>query len=192
MTEIKLAKVELNSEPVARFSKVMLIAFIVVGLILSGSLLSWAVGHKLANVEFFGASEVTAELRERQLACLAKNIYYEAGSEPFEGKVAVAQVTLNRAASGKFPNDICKVIYEKNIVYEKVICQFSWVCERETLVRPVNNDAYDESMTVAKKVLLEEFRLPSLHEAMYFHGDYINPNWNRTKVAKIGRHIFYK
>ena len=39
--------------------------------------------------------------------CLAKNIYHEAGKEPFEGKVAVAQVTMNRAASGQFPEDIC-------------------------------------------------------------------------------------
>jgi spore germination cell wall hydrolase CwlJ-like protein len=47
-------------------------------------------------------------------------------------------------------------------------------------------------MEVAKKVLLEGFRLPSLEKAMYFHGDYINPGWKRERVAKIGNHIFYK
>jgi spore germination cell wall hydrolase CwlJ-like protein len=47
-------------------------------------------------------------------------------------------------------------------------------------------------MEVAKKVLLEGFELPGLKDAMYFHGDYINPGWKREKVAKIGRHIFYK
>jgi spore germination cell wall hydrolase CwlJ-like protein len=47
-------------------------------------------------------------------------------------------------------------------------------------------------MEVAKKVLLEGFRLPILTEAMYYHADYVNPNWRREKIAKIGRHIFYR
>jgi spore germination cell wall hydrolase CwlJ-like protein len=38
-------------------------------------------------------SPVTAQMRQAQLDCLARNIYHEAGYEPFEGKVAVAQVT---------------------------------------------------------------------------------------------------
>ena len=46
-------------------------------------------------------------------------------------------------------------------------------------------------MEVAKKVLLENFRLPSLHKAMYYHADYVNPNWNLPKINQIGRHIFY-
>lgn len=156
------------------------------------SLFQWAVSNKLANTEVAGTSQITAEFRERQLGCLAKNIYHEAGGEPFEGKVAVAQVTMNRVNSGQFPNDVCKTIYQKNVIYEKVICQFSWVCDRETKFRAVNNASYDESMIAAQKVLLEDFRLPSLKDAMYFHGDYINPGWKREKVAKIGRHIFYK
>ena len=56
------------------------------------------------------ASPITAQMRQTQLDCLARNIYHEAGSEPFEGKVAVAQVTINRAESGQFPSDICKVV----------------------------------------------------------------------------------
>jgi spore germination cell wall hydrolase CwlJ-like protein len=137
-------------------------------------------------------SPVTAEMRQRQLDCLARNIYHEAGYEPFEGKVAVAQVTLNRVESGHFPSDICRVVYQKNIVYEKVLCQFSWYCEQASTKKPMNGPVYIESMEVAKKVLLEGFRLPSVKDALYFHGDYINPGWKRERVAKIGRHIFYK
>jgi spore germination cell wall hydrolase CwlJ-like protein len=48
-------------------------------------------------------------------------------------------------------------------------------------------------MEVAKKVLLEGFRLPSLKEALYFHADYVNPRWpNMIKLNQIGNHIFYK
>ena len=155
-------------------------------------LLSWAVNTKLANSFVDKTNDVTAEFREHQLACLAKNVYHEAGSEPFEGKVAVAQVTINRAESSQFPGDICKVVYQKNIVYEKVFCQFSWYCENPgASLKPMNGPVYTESMEVAKKVLLEGFRLPDLKNALYFHGDYVQPGWNKKPVAKIGHHIFY-
>ena len=134
---------------------------------------------------------VTAATRERQLQCLARNIYHEAGYEPFEGKVAVAQVTINRANSGQFPNDICAVVYQKSVIYEKVVCQFSWYCEQPTRMKPVHADAYNESYAVAKKVLLENFRLDGLKRAMYYHADYVNPRWGKEKIAKIGHHIFY-
>jgi N-acetylmuramoyl-L-alanine amidase len=137
-------------------------------------------------------NSITAEVRNKQLDCLARNIYYEAGGEPFEGKVAVAQVTVNRAASGQFPNDICRVVYQKNIVYDKVLCQFSWYCEGPARVPPKHAAAYKESETVARQVLLEGFRLPSLKHALYFHATHINPKWNKEKVAVIGGHIFYK
>jgi hypothetical protein len=137
------------------------------------------------------ASPITAQMRQTQLDCLARNIYHEAGSEPFEGKVAVAQVTINRTESGDFPSDICKVVYQKNVVYQKVLCQFSWYCEGPSAMKPMNGPVYTESMEVAKKVLLEGFRLPDLKNALYFHGDYIQPGWNKKPVAKIGHHIFY-
>lgn len=191
MTTTTLATVDRNAELALMFGRVFMIALMLIGIYASGSLLKWAVTNKLDN-QAVVASDVTTEMRERQLACLAKNIYHEAGYEPFEGKVAVAQVTLNRTASGQFPGDVCQTIYQKNVVYSKVICQFSWACDRDTGVRPINKAAYNESMEVAKKVLLEGFRLPSLAGALYYHADYINPGWNRKQIAHIGHHIFYR
>ena len=136
---------------------------------------------------------VTMAQREKELECLAKNIYYEAGIEPFEGKVAVAQVTINRTKSPHFPKDICGVVYEKNIIYNKVICQFSWYCESHTKVKPIHAATYKESEAVAKKVLLEGYRLSIISEdVLYYHADYVNPRWKKQRVAKIGKHIFYK
>ena len=192
MTETILATVDRNTELAQMFSRVFMTILMLIGVYASGSLLKWAVTNKLDNINTLVSSDITAEMRERQLACLAKNIYHEAGNEPFEGKVAVAQVTLNRTKSGQFPEDVCQTIYQKNVVYEKVICQFSWACDRISTMRPINKAAYEESMNVAKKVLLEGFRLPSLTNALYYHADYINPKWNRTKIAHIGHHIFYR
>jgi len=138
------------------------------------------------------AEIVTVHDRERQLKCMADNIYYEAAMEPAEGKLAVAQVVMNRSESPDFPKDICQVIYQRNSFYQTVVCQFTWLCDGSVGRRPVQPQQYAESMEAAKKVLLEGFRLPSLKNALYYHADYVNPRWNKEQVAKIGRHIFYK
>jgi spore germination cell wall hydrolase CwlJ-like protein len=191
MTELTLDReqVQVDMKTVAHGFGILLM---IVALVLSVFMLKWVVVEKLDKYAPKESSQITTAMRERQLGCLSKNIYYEAGSEPFEGKVAVAQVTLNRVNSGQFPNDVCKTIYQKNVFYEKVVCQFSWACDRDSGTSPPNNANYRESQEVAKKVLLEEFRLPGLKEAMYYHADYINPGWKREKITKIGHHIFYK
>jgi spore germination cell wall hydrolase CwlJ-like protein len=127
----------------------------------------------------------------KQLDCLTRNIYWEAASEPFEGKVGVAQVTLNRVESGKFAPTVCGVVYQKNVFYEKVVCQFSWFCETTHKIRPIHKPLWKESEDVAKKVLLEGFRLPSLENALFYHADYVSPGWKLPRIEKIGRHIFY-
>jgi spore germination cell wall hydrolase CwlJ-like protein len=135
---------------------------------------------------------VSIKTRERQLECLAMNIYREAGHENFEGKVAVAQVTMNRASHPSFPKDVCAVVFQKSVVIDKVICQFSWYCDTAHKARPINQSAYNESMAVAKKVLLEGFRLDVMKEALYYHANYVNPQWNLEKIGTIGNHIFYR
>jgi len=163
------------------------------------SLVLWAVAQVcLQKLEYLkqnkiglDANYVTAAEKTKQLECLTKNIYWEAASEPFEGKVGVAQVIMNRVESGKFASSVCGVVYQKNVFYEKVVCQFSWYCESVSKVRPIHRELWKESEEVAKKVLLENFRLPSLKNALYYHADYVNPGWQKPKIDKIGRHIFY-
>ena len=135
---------------------------------------------------------VSIKTRERQLECLAMNIYREAGHENFEGKVAVAQVTMNRASHPSVPKDVCAVVFQKSVVIDRVICQFSWYCDTAHKARPINQSAYNESMAVAKKVLLEGFRLDVMKEALYYHANYVNPQWNLEKIGTIGNHIFYR
>jgi spore germination cell wall hydrolase CwlJ-like protein len=143
------------------------------------------------DVEAMPAGYVTASEKIKQLDCLTRNIYWEAASEPFEGKVAVAQVTMNRVQDGRFGDGVCGVVYQKNVIYEKLICQFSWVCETTHKIRPVYQPLWKESELVAKKVLLENFRLPGLNGALFYHADYVSPGWKLPKIDKIGRHIFY-
>ena len=115
--------------------------------------------------------------------CMAKNIYYEAGVEPVEGKFAVAQVTLNRLRTGQWGNSICSVVHAK--------AQFSWTLKKKAEPK---GKAWRESKYVAHDVLFKQLRMPALTTATYYHADYVNPKWNKTvvRLQQIGKHIFYQ
>lgn len=166
------------------------------GLVLVVALVGVVTNYKFGSMKDMiptqSKSYVTATSVDRTLDCLAMNIYREAGHESFEGKVAVAQVTLNRVDSPHFPKDVCSVIYQKNVVMEKVVCQFSWYCNGVLQKAKPNDEAYKESYIVAKKVLLEGFRLDGLKDALFYHAVYVRPNWPYQKIATIGNHIFYR
>ncbi len=123
----------------------------------------------------------------KQLACMAKNIYYEAAHEPFQGKIAVAVITMNRVKHTAFPDNVCDVVYERN----RRVCQFSWTCEKYKN-KKINHAMYMESIEAARQVMQGRASIDILDDALYYHADYVNPRWNKRKVAKIGRHIFYE
>jgi len=179
-----------------RVIKTTQITLLILGFLLVASLLVTVTKSKFsslrANMQQQDVVGITAADRTKQLECLTRNIYWEAASEPFEGKVAVAQVTMNRVVSGKFGSGVCGVVYQKNVFYEKVVCQFSWACETNHKIKPISPNKWAESEEVAKKVLLENFRLPGLTQAMYYHATYVNPGWRLQRVTQIGQHIFYK
>jgi spore germination cell wall hydrolase CwlJ-like protein len=124
----------------------------------------------------------TVKATKSELLCLAKNIYYEARGEPLQGKIAVAQVTLNRVTHRtQFESNICGVVYAKH--------QFSWTMEKH---REPRGPAWHEAQAIAKAVIIGTAHLPDF-KALYFHNLTVKPQWNRTKelVARIGNHIFY-
>ena len=137
--------------------------------------------------------EVGAEFNE-EVNCLAQNIYYEAAKEPYEGKLAVAQVTLNRVNSGKFAGTVCGVVKQKDKINGVMICQFSWFCNQAYMHIIRNQYQWEESVIAAKKALTEPVAHDGIYRsgAMYYHANYINPGWKLTKVAQIGNHIFYR
>ena len=128
----------------------------------------------------------------KQLNCLTENIYYEAGSESYEGKLAVAQVTLNRVNSGKFPTSICNVVGQKNVINGSLVCQFSWTCKKE-LQHP-NRYLWEECLYVARKALTNPYAHDILYKqnALYYHANYVSPGWHLMRIGQIGNHIFYK
>ena len=129
--------------------------------------------------------EKLLQVDSKELTCLTKNIFYEAPTESYEGKLAVATVTMNRVRTRGFPKTVCGVVYEKN----SRGCQFSWTCGPKTTFNP---RLYAEANTVAMQVLTRGARLVSIKNALYFHNTSVIPNWDFARpIKQIGNHIFY-
>jgi N-acetylmuramoyl-L-alanine amidase len=138
--------------------------------------------------------QVSAHQAEnRQLTCLALNVYHEARGEPAAGQYAVAAVTLNRVASSRYPNTICEVVYQQkwDRLRRRYVGAFSWT---EFDTRPsLKEKAWQQAWQVAESVYTQD-QLPELDGALFYHARSIKPSWARHKkpVAHIGRHIFYR
>ena len=135
---------------------------------------------------------------DNEYHCLASNIYWEARNQPLKGKIAVAQVTLNRVESSSYPDTICSVVTQTRYYPSGGIdlhsCQFSWYCDG-LKDEPVETwgFSYEESFDLAVKFLQErptDFTEGSTH----YHNTKVNPFWTASleEVIQIEEHIFYK
>jgi spore germination cell wall hydrolase CwlJ-like protein len=144
-------------------------------------------------------TRVTNKVDPKQLACLAKNIYFEAGSEPLLGQAAVARVVLNRIKHG-FGSNPCNVIYQTTIVQKEdedglskkvKMCQFSWVCDRKTEPN-TKSLRYIQAKQVAYDVLAHDAYNDVVPKStLFFHNASVKPDWHYNQTKKIGNHIFY-
>jgi len=126
----------------------------------------------------------------KQIACMARNIYYEAGAEAMPGQAAVARVVMNRVNHG-FAETPCKVIYQKTTINENVVCQFSWVCADKTDPSK-SSPKYKRALQVAYEVMVfDMYKNVVPKSALFFHSIHIDPLWPYKQVAIIGNHIFY-
>ena len=123
--------------------------------------------------------------------CLAEAIYFEARGEPALGQVAVAQVILNRALSGKYPSTVCGVVYQNS--HRHLACQFTFACDgvRDVVREP---DMWERARKIAGEMLDGKLWLPEVGKATHYHARYVHPGWVREmkKMYKLGVHIFYR
>lgn len=128
------------------------------------------------QVEFtLGEVPLPAELpyTEEELDLISRVIMHEAGWEPFEGKLAVGSVIMNRVHDGQFPDSVYDVIYQPN--------QFAGA----------TNATPNEDSIVAARLVLEGANV--VPGAFFFNGKGI-PCWasqNKAQLYVIGNHAFY-
>jgi len=128
-----------------------------------------------------------------ELICLALNDYWEARGESTRGRVAVAQVVLNRARDPRFPNSICGVVTE-NRSHKPGLCQFSWNCDGRDDT-PSETAAWRASILLAKSLLMRNNAISDLTDgALWYHNRAVDPGWSgRLEFAtRVGDHYFYR
>jgi spore germination cell wall hydrolase CwlJ-like protein len=128
-----------------------------------------------------------------EVKCLATAIYFEARGEPEEGRVAVAQVVLNRVKNPAYPDTVCGVVYQNKNKRNR--CQFSFACDgiRD---RISDKGSWNEAQALAVRILNDTsgMFLADVGTSTHYHANYVRPRWARKmkKMDKIGRHIFYR
>ena len=160
----------------------------------TGKLLFFSILGVIVSAFSFLFYTLLSESNDSQnLTCLALNVYYEARGEPKAGQVAVAEVTMNRVASRRYPNTVCKVVYQKNWDRRRrrYVGMFSWTELDET--PGLKTKTWQRAWEAAETVYYKRYT-PRLSGALFYHAKYIRPSWAKNKkiVARIGKHIFYK
>ena len=128
------------------------------------------------------AAQTMPETLDSELRCLAGTIYFEAKGEPLRGQLAVAEVVLNRARSGRFPASVCGVVTQAG--------QFSFV-RGGAMPSVPNNAAYRTAVAIAQVAMSDAWQTPASN-ALFFHASRVSPGWGKTMVASIGHHVFYR
>lgn len=132
----------------------------------------------------------TISYSKKELMCLAQNIFFEARGADIDEKIRVANVTINRVNSDKFPSTVCENVFSPY--------QFSWTHEKHDLKSTINSNkleykAWQESLNVAKAQL--GHRLPDLtNGSMFYHTHKIKPQWSKKMNNTVSSkwHQYYK
>lgn len=127
-----------------------------------------------------------ADLRE--LGCLARNVYFEAGGESDAGKDAVAHVTLNRVKDPRFPETACAVVHQvATLPNGTKICQFSWYCDgKSDRIVMIDKEGNERESVIRRYKLSAEAAVRAYYGtepdptggALYFYAhNLVTPSW---------------
>ncbi|NOJ38304.1 cell wall hydrolase [Bradyrhizobium australiense] len=129
--------------------------------------------------------------RAKSEKCLAEAVYFEARGEAVRGQIAVAQVVLNRAFSGKYPETVCGVVYQNK--HRHLACQFTFACDnnKDVIREP---DMWERAKKIAKAMLDGQLWLPEVDKSTHYHAYWVRPSWvnEMKKTYKFGVHTFYR
>lgn len=131
------------------------------------------------------AASSATETEDAEQDCLASAVYFEARGEPLEGQLAVADVVLNRAASGRYPATVCGVVTQP--------WQFSFVNRTGRIPNADrSSEAWRKAVAIARIAQAGTIRAVA-RNVLWYHADYVSPSWGRrlARQDKIGLHIFY-
>lgn len=130
---------------------------------------------------------------QRQVMCLALNIYHEARGSSVRDQWAVGLVTLNRMKRGHWGPSICDVVWISNLVRGKRVAQFSWTQRPVKAMIPREEQPWLNAQRKAL-VLYTGEQADFTNGATHFYLAHLNPGWARNGKGKIriGDHIYMR
>lgn len=137
-------------------------------------------GDKL-TVQVFSENNQSISINKDDIYLMAQIVYAESCAEPFEGKLGVASVILNRLKYPAFPKSVEEVINQKNA--------FSCLLTGKANVIP-DTDSY--------KAVIEAIKgNDPTNKATFFYNPRIATstwmkNIDKSSVKTIGHHVFFK
>ena len=126
-----------------------------------------------------------------QIDCMVKNIWFEARGESIEGWKAVFDVTINRVLDNRWPNTVCKVVYQGYNDGSNLNPQFSWTPNEPKDLGYKNTDLFKKIENNVKLwALAGNIELDANHYATTV----TKRIWMNSMVnlGNIGSHTFYK
>lgn len=129
----------------------------------------------------FTANNKSIVLSKDDISLMAQIVYAESKGEPYDGKVGVASVILNRVMDPTFPNSVSDVVYQPRA--------FSCVVNGRISVTPTQEcyDAvYDAISGVDPTNDALFFYNPSIATCSWMH------NVQKENSKEIGNHLFFK
>ena len=140
----------------------------------------------VAKMETIVSKKETHEscLQDANCNKLAEAIIFEARGEPDIGKVAVAQVILNRKKDPRWGNSVTAVVHQPH--------QFAYLKDKHKQAPPTKHD-WTTARKIAHRVIIGAASNP-VGSATHYHATYVRPTWAKKlqPVAKIGNHVFYR
>ena len=126
-----------------------------------------------------------ATQHNKNVKCLAQNIYHEARGDSVKGQIAVAHVVINRTKNDAYPDDVCSVVWDK--------AQFSWTLDK-SLWKITDHKSYEKAKRIASEVLSGEHKDITNGATHYYEPTIVDPEWSDSGVnkKKIGSHLFMK
>jgi spore germination cell wall hydrolase CwlJ-like protein len=129
------------------------------------------------------SQQSTSGALNAEMQCLAGTVYFESKGESLDGQLAVARVVMARAASSRFPNSLCGVVYQRR--------QFSFIRGGKMPRIDTGHKNWRNAVAISKIAMNDGWK-SKVEGALFFHARYVSPGWRLKRLATIDNHIFYR
>lgn len=131
-------------------------------------------------VQVFNCSNKKVYVTQKDIHLMAQVVYAESNCEPFEGKVAVASVILNRLKYPEFPKSVEGVVKQKG----------AFSCVRNGSINVIPDE--DSYKAVFQALKGED---PTEKAVFFYNPKIATSQWmkniNKKNIKTIGNHVFF-